>query len=416
MCVLCDTDGRRGSEHGHPALGAEGDAPPGGGELEEDSIRGDAEGRTPGVKHGGGDNSGPAGGDAGAGGSGSWLSCLRQLYAAVPPEWASTVELVLEQTLQQMPGVAESLLDAIQDARSSGQGGDGSGGGEAEHGSLTGVGGARPSPRARRARPNGTRTRSGPGLGRRSPSTSMGNDLALLILLLREASPLRACSLPLLPVGVDRGRRAEDGIRGLLLEAGRRGFRGGATGTSGGDGRAPLERRGRAGALGGIRALLRSVLCSERGFARGAGGGGASSTGSAVVGGGGGGETSGGVVSERASQMLELALRWLEEGGGGGNGGRGDAHGGGKGEGGAELSTLDVASETISAVFDGVVEARPRLLRALLSGVFDRNQSGTACALSYMEAWEALMAQEAELEVRVRRTGYNMGLVRSSTA
>lgn len=330
--------------------------------------------------------------------SGSWLSCLRQLYAAVPTEWISTVELVLEQTLHQMPGVAESLLDAIQDAISSirvgGEAGSGLVSGstvvsshrEGQHSS----GGLHPSA-------------SVVGFVTTSP-TSISNDLALLILLLREASPLRACSLPLLPVGVDRGRRAEESVRRLFLEAARcvlerpseiAGGNGGKDGTP-----------GREGAFEGTRALVRAVLCLEPRMVvggnghRGRGGGGGSSTGSPVSSWGSG---SSGVASERASQLLELALRWLEEGDArtpsGGNVGvlRDKERGSG-----AELSIEDIACEMISEVFDVVAEARPRLLRALLSGVFDKSQGGESCAWSYMRAWEALMAQEAEQDVSFR--------------
>lgn len=326
-----------------------------------------------------------------ASGSGSWLSCLRQLYAAVPPEWISTVELVLEQTLHQMPGVAESLLDAIQGASSSSSNSSISKGGSGVAECSGSSGGNTVSSREKRSR---------------CTPTSVGNDLALLILLLREASPLRACSLPLLPIGVDRGRRAEEGVRRILLGASRWDFAGAKTSVGEKD-RTP-QCRGRVGALHGARALLGEVLCAEPGFIGDAGGGGrdyrgqsggGSSSGGVITGGGG---QSSGVVSERASQLLELALRWLEEGDGGdGVGGEG-ASAYGKDGGGAEVSIRDVASEIVSAVFDAVVEARPRLLRALLSGVFDRNQSGTACAWSYMRAWEALMAQEAELEVSMR--------------
>eukprot|EP00752_Nemacystus_decipiens_P007038 g6313.t1 len=318
VCVLCDTDGRRNYEgdaqcslprlrqelpDGHVAVRAATvhqteDGALSGGEQGEEV--GAAE-KPPGEQHGlqlWGT----------ASGSDSWLSCLRQLYAAVPPEWVSTVELVLEQTLHQMPGVAESLLDAIQDSSGcsiSSSGGSSSKGGEADCSGSSG-------------------RNVVPSRGQRSDytPTSSGNDLALLILLLREASPLRACSLPLLPVGVDRGRRAEEGVRRLLLQAGRCDFGGTKASVDGKDRMAVCP--GRVVALGGARALLGEVLCSESGFAgnggsggegyRGPGGGGSSSRG---VSGGGGGSESSGVVPERASQLLELALRWLEEGDGG---------------------------------------------------------------------------------------------------
>lgn len=166
---------------------------------------------------------------------GDWLSCLRRLYAAVPPDSLSTVELVLEQTLHQMPDVAESLLDAIQRRT----GGDSAVG--------TAIGDRRRSSRGIDPKNDGIpwtasgtpRKRSGNehGIGSRTAGSNSGtgsaaedlitNDLGLLLLLLREAAPLRACSLPLLPDGADRGRRAEEGVHSLLLSAARRGFDGG---------------------------------------------------------------------------------------------------------------------------------------------------------------------------------------------
>eukprot|EP00903_Cladosiphon_okamuranus_P013494 g12569.t1 len=397
VCVLCDTDGRRNYEsdaqYSVPGLGQE--LPDGSVAVRAANVHQAEEGALL------GDEQAKEGEDAeksltekhgvhvegNASGSGSWLSCLRQLYAAVPPEWVSTVELVLEQTLHQMPGVAESLLDAIQGASSSSSITTSKGGiGETDRSGSSGGNTVSPGEKRSACSP-----------------TSVGNDLALLLLLLREASPLRACSLPLLPVGVDRGRRAEEGIRRILLGASRWDSEG-VTASGGGKDQTP-RCRGRGGGLDYARALLGEVLCAERGVIgdagtrgveySGQGGGGSCSSGRVVT--GGGGESSG-VVSERASQLLELALRWLEEGDGGeGVGGDGRAACG-KDGGGAEVSIRDVASEVVSAVFDAVVEARPRLLRALLGGVFDGNQRGTACAWSYMRAWEALMAQEAELE------------------
>lgn len=390
MCVLCDIDGRWDYEHSTRCF-----SPLVGEGLSGCDVERTEEGE--GVEeileeqkctHAGGNN---------ASGRGSWLLCLRHLYAAVPPEWVSTVELVLEQTLHQMPGVAESLLDTIQKASSN------RGGSEPGCSSLTG--GDLAYSRAKRPRYN-----SGPpswpsssGLG--STPTSI-SDMALLILLLREASPLRACSLPLLPVGVDRGRRAEEEIRRLLLEATRSGFK--ERGETGGTNKGQKTECGdRERALGGARALLRAVLCSESSVVGDGGGngargyhgrdGGGSSSGGGINDEGG---VSSGVVSERASQLLELALQWLEEGDGmDGTGGDNGAIHGKKGV--AGLSVQDIASEMMSAMFDAVIEARPRLLKALLGGVFDRNQSGTACAWNYLRAWEALMAQEAKLEVGV---------------
>lgn len=404
VCILCDADSRQDYEHdARPSL------PPGkglsGGNVTVEAGTVHQQGHNVLLANGRGEEAGgfekEQGTQARAQVGGrttrrSWLSCLRQLYAAVPAEWISTVELVLEQTLHQMPGVAESLLDAIQDA-----------------GSSTGVdseawGGIVSDTTVVSSQREGRHTSGGPhdpapgaDLGSTSPA-SISNDLALLILLLREASPLRACSLPLLPFGVDRGRRAEEGVRRLFLQAARCDLEGRSeiASVSGGKNRIP----GRGGASGGTRALVRAVLCLEPRLKVGVGGsgnggrgdGGSSSSCNPISTWGSG---SSGVASERASQLLELALRWLEEGDGrnssGGN--VGALHD--KERGGAELDIRDIACEMISEVFDVVVEARPRLVRALLSGVFDKSQGGEACAWSYMRAWEALMAQEAEQEV-----------------
>lgn len=337
-----------------------------------------------------------AGGHADArSGSGAWLLCLRRLYAAVPPEWLSTVELVLEQTLHQMPEVAESLLDAIQDTGCADSDVDGSIGGREM------IAGAEIPPK--------TVWPSTAGFA--GATTSIGNDLGLLLLLLREASPLRACSLPLLPDGVDRGRRAEDGIRHLLLVAARRGWNRWSRAISGMRSRRGCtggvsEREGRKGALDGARALLLDVLCSvSSSLGRGSGhfcavGGGNSAIGAGSACRGGGGKSSG-VASERASQLLELALRWLEEGDGEKGAGSGGAACGDRGYR-TDLTTQDLASETISAVFHAVGGARPKLLRALLSGVFDQSKGGAVCARSYLQAWEALMVQEARQQVSAR--------------
>ena len=344
---------------------------------------------------------------------GSWLSCLRELYATVPPEWLSTVELVLERTLHQMPGVAESLLDAIQSA-----GGVESTTEYASHGGDTVAGAGRPC----RSSP--------PGKAFGDTAISTSKDLGLLLLLLREASPLRACSLPLLPEGMDRGRRAEEGVRLLLVAAGRGGLNGCGEkagererGDEGGAGRRASERGGRGGALDRVRELLRAALCSRSTLiARGSGHGGsegrvgARSSGGASSGGGGRGEVGGrgrvdrgagggsesnGISSERASQLLELSIRWLEEGDKCGGSLRGGGPGCGSDSDGTELTVENLASESILAVFDVLEGARPKLLRTLLGGLFDQNQ-GALCAWSYMRTWEALMAQETKHKVTAR--------------
>lgn len=338
---------------------------------------------------------GPGGqADGTASGNGDWLSCLRRLYAAVPPEWLSTVELVLEQTLHQMPAVAESLLSVIQQTIVGGNNTrvrDGGGGG--------GRGGAETlGPETPHEPPPSSS-------GFRGTATSISQDLGLLLLLLREASPLRACSLPLLPVGMDRGRRAENGVRDFLLVAARHGSVSVGDGNGNGYGGARGSLGRDAGSLAGARALLRGILCSEvgsttgrgadTGWNRGVGGG----RGGGSSGTGGGGENSG-VASERGSQLLELALRWLEDGDNEENGGvSGGVSGGDGGGGGVEITAGELASEIISAVFDAIAGARPKVLRALLSGVFDRSQGGTACAGSYLRAWEALLTQEARQQV-----------------
>lgn len=312
-------------------------------------------------------------------GRSSWLSCLRQLHAAVPPECLSTVELVLEQTLHQMPDMAECLLDTIWASSIA----DGYSKSTNEHHSF------------------------GPGLltpeTRDAFTTSIDNDLALLLLLLREASPLRACSLPLLPDGADRGRRAEEGVMKVLLVAAR-----GGGGSGYGIGCANQASGRAASCVFGVRGVLKGVLCSRRGVVNRAVSGGSTSSGysagsTSYDGRGAVGWAEGecsGVASERASQLLELSLQWLEEGGtSAGSGYSGFTRSGGGSSDAAAHSVEDLASETISAVFDTVVGARPMLLRSLLSGVFDQSQGGAACAPSYLRAWEVLMAQEAKQQV-----------------
>lgn len=306
-------------------------------------------------------------------GSSSWLSCLRRLHAAVPPECLSTVELVLEQTLHQMPDVAESLLDTIRAS-------------SIADGYSESTNGQRPFGSGLLAPETGD-----------ALTTSIDDDLALLLLLLREASPLRACSLPLLPDGADRGRRAEEGVIKVLLRAAR------GDGSSGyGIGCVSRASRRAASDVFGVREVLKGVLCSRRGVVNRAVSSGSTSSGydagSTSCDGRGAvswaGECSG-VASERASQLLELSLRWLEEGGAS----AGSGYSGVTGSGAAAHPLEDLASETISAVFDTVVGARPMLLRSLLSGVFDQSQGGAACAPSYLQAWESLMAQEAKQQV-----------------
>lgn len=367
---------------------------------------------------------------------GDWLSCLRRLYAAVPPDSLSTVELVLEQTLHQMPDVAESLLDDIQRR---------TGGDSAAAGAAVGVRrrsnrgidpkndgapwtvGETPQKSALERGPSRKRSGYGHGVGSKNADSKSGtgsatehlitHDLGLLLLLLREAAPLRACSLPLLPNDADRGRRAEDGVQLLLLSVAHRGFEGRwhmdhlalrRSPGGGGGGRvctasksgcrelgdpwSPLViREGRVGAAASVRAVVKGVLCNETGS--GARGGGSAAGGGQYSGGGYEHELeSSSVASERASQLFELALRWLEEG---------DEGRSGSGGGGCILGVEELAAETISVVFDVVPGARPRLLRSLLSGVLDGSQGGVACARGYLSAWETLMAQEGRVQVSI---------------
>lgn len=336
-----------------------------------------------------------------------WLSCLCRLYAAVPPEWLATVELVLEQTLHQMPDVADSLLDTIrQRSESDSIAGGRQGGAGSRRICNTKTTDNNSLPLVRTGLVNGR----GNGIGQVAEG-STSHDFALLLLLLREASPLRACYLPLLPEWVDRGRRAEDAVRVLLLSAAYRGLEGrGGGGGSGGrhdtecgcervldDGPDVVAGRGRAVALASVRTLVKSVLCNDAGSGRRGSGSFVGGTGSSTAGfgssagGGCGGEVeSSSVASERASQLLELALRWLEGGKGGG---------GGSAVGDFALGADALAPEIISVVFDAVPRARPRLLRSLMSGVIDRSSGGATCARSYLSAWELLMAQEAALQV-----------------
>lgn len=350
-------------------------------------------------------------------GSGNWLTCLRRLYASVPPEWLPTVELVLEQTLHQMPDVTERLIESISSScRMNWERVDGRAVEDVEH--LAVERGCRWSSASVCAALYGT-------------VASMAHDLGLILLLLREARPLSACSLPLLPQGVDRCRRAEKGVLTLLRSASRCGWDNGvrktlsgsdrtcsysAFGIGGLDDLSDLKignpsgpgRRRRDGAIETVRRLLSGVLRVEAGASSSrcgassiwCGSGGATSVGQSTTE---DGMESSGVASERAWQLLELSLKWLEE----------EDKGGDEGIRIEERVSEDVeclrkhelASEIISVVFDAVPEARQRLLRALLSGVVDRSRGGAVCASSYLLAWETLMAQESRQHVR--KIAYN---------
>ncbi|CAM9200877.1 unnamed protein product, partial [Discosporangium mesarthrocarpum] len=143
-----------------------------------------------------------------------WLNCLRELYAGVPESCLPTVELVLEQTLHQMPDVAEQLLQLICSNSGFGRG--------LQRGVCQGLGlrlgismwPGTPPPEAV-ANPIPT----SPNQASPNPHPQAWHDLGLLLLLFREASPLRACTLPLLPFTRDRSYQAEEGIKSLLLQA-----------------------------------------------------------------------------------------------------------------------------------------------------------------------------------------------------
>lgn len=344
-------------------------------------------------------------------GSGNWLTCLRRLYASVPPEWLPTVELVLEQTLHQMPDVTERLIESISSScRMNWERVDGR---AAEH--------VKPLAVERSSRwsfASGCAALDG-------ALASMAHDLGLILLLLREARPLSACSLPLLPQGVDRCRRAEKGVLTLLRSASRCSLDNDvrktlsdsdrtcsdAFGVGGLDDLSYLNvgnlsgpgRRRRDGAIETVRSLLSGVLRVGTGASSSrcgassvwCGSGGAASGGQSTTE---DGMESGGVASERAWQLLELSLKWLEEEDKGGNEGiRMEER---VSEDVVCLRKHELASEIISVVFDAVPEARQRLLRALLSGVVDRSRGGAVCASSYLLAWETLMAQESRQHVR----------------
>lgn len=317
---------------------------------------------------------------------GDWLWCLRRLYAAVPLDCLSTAELVLEQTLHQMPDVAESLLDSMR--------GVGCSSGSIDPSGID-------SPR-----------REGYPLGaRRAQATmddalaSMAHELALLLLLLREASPLHACSLPLVPEGMDRYRRAQQAVRSLLVAAARLASDRGSLATATDRVSRHLDGSGdgRGRALAGVRSLLGRVVGTGAGTGAGAGVGGGclarralgGATSCGYGGEGGSFESGSSIFSERASQLLDLALAWLREAGRGGSTAGGD----GGGDHGGDLSGDDVAAEMLWVVFDGVGGARVRLLRAVLGGVVEQGRGGARCARSFLRAWEGLMAQEAKQQV-----------------
>ncbi|CAM9212662.1 unnamed protein product [Choristocarpus tenellus] len=309
----------------------------------------------------------------------SWLRCLRMLYAAVPSAWLATVELVLEQILHHMPDVAEGLLD------------------------LTCAEVWRGNPREGSLNPNSTPVKAGfvqhamLGLGSEmSTSSSRWHDVGMLLLLLREASPLVVCTLPLLPLGLDRSLKVEKVLKTILmhghqhhksdLEGGNDVGAGSQVGLRGlGRDRATSDDVCACGGVG-LRLLLHKSLSGGDGSGGSSEGGGIASRGGTC-----GGQSSG-LMSQRASQLLDLALKWL--GGGvwdlGASGGR-------------ELliesavgacSTVDLVLEIVSVVFEDVPGARPQVLRSLLGGVIDQTR-GIVSGQGYLDVWEGLMAREA---------------------
>lgn len=252
------------------------------------------------------------------------------------------------------------------------------------------------------------------------------SDLGLLLLLLREATPLQACSLPLLPAGIDRGRRAEDVLQRMILNAAAaplyriRHERGGACGTSGSKGESGSDRGDleHVHKFDGISYLVYGVLCtnpraSPEGrhchvekwgqWASSGGGGGGSGTvdfSDVRVG-------SSGVTSERASQLLDVALRWMEKSGDSTRSLRCEPitrrkkSGVFEGSGVEHHAACTLAPALVLPVFDAVVEARPQVLQALLGGVLDQSRAGAASAQAFLQTWEALMVQEARWEVRI---------------
>jgi hypothetical protein len=176
-----------------------------------------------------------------------WLQVLCKLYAAAPALSLSTLELVVEQALRHAEHSVDALLTAV----------------------LT----------------SATAASSG--------SIEPWQQLNLLLLLLRVASPLQQCCLPLLPPGLARSSRVEAAVRTLLL-------------TSVSDNtidtllQRSLALAAPSSAGGSSHHSSSSSSSSSYGGSSSSSSSGSGNTGAAAA------------VSERAAQLLELAFNWLD--------------------------------------------------------------------------------------------------------
>jgi hypothetical protein len=185
-----------------------------------------------------------------AAGASPWLQVLCKLYAAAPALSLSTLELVIEQALRHAEQSVDALLTAV----------------------LTSATAAS------------------------SDSIEPWQQLNLLLLLLRVASPLQQCCLPLLPPGLARSSRAEAAVRTLLLDS-----------VSSSTVDTLLQRSltlaapsSAGGSSHHSSSNSSSSSSSYSGSSSSSSSSGSGSTGAAAA------------VSERAAQLLELAFNWLD--------------------------------------------------------------------------------------------------------
>jgi hypothetical protein len=171
-----------------------------------------------------------------------WLQVLCKLYAAAPALSLSTLELVVEQALRHAEHSVDALLTAV----------------------LTSAAAS-------------------------SDSIEPWQQLNLLLLLLRVASPLQQCCLPLLPPGLARSSRVEAAVRTLLLNS-----------VSSGTADRLLQRSLTLATPSSAGNSSYNSSSSSYGSGSSGSSSGSSSTGAAAA------------VSERAAQLLELGFSWLD--------------------------------------------------------------------------------------------------------
>ncbi|CAM9303304.1 unnamed protein product, partial [Chrysoparadoxa australica] len=245
-----------------------------------------------------------------------WLSCVRLLYHHAQPSALPTIELVMEQTLGQTACVAEALEKELL----------------------------------------------------QQPSHSW-QDVNLLLLLLRQSSPIVLCSQLVLPSSLQRGTHAEGLLKTLLSDRDHQSQTHSAQYSCNGVRQLLWEALTCDGALLGAEAVAASS-CDRRSDSESLRCDGSLASVRADV-------------SQRASQLLDLAIRWMGQ--------TRDSQGGtskrGLKRGRSQPSTAQpsaaamagkdarscVAIHIVVVVFKVVKEARPKAVRSLVAGMLDKS-------------------------------------------